>query len=114
MFAILKMCFFFSFNTVFPDKPAFACGPSGEVTEKDALQTACAADGLPRPALAWIRDGKELQGSHRCEKNDSGNYLLRATNEHGTAEHELYLYVLCMFQHLVFPKYSFVHSALCS
>lgn len=92
--------------TLFPDKPSFACGRSKEVTENDALQTVCEPDGLPRPVVTWIRDGKELESSHRCKKNDSGNYLLRATNEHGTADHQLYLDVLCMFQHSVFSKYS--------
>lgn len=92
--------------TLFPDKPSFACGPSGEVTEDDALQTVCEPEGLPRPVVAWVRDGKELESSHRCKKNDSGIYLLRATNEHGTAEHVLNLDVLCMFQHSLFSKYS--------
>lgn len=75
-------------------KPSFACGRSNEVTENDALQTVCEPDGLPRPVVTWIRDGKEMESSHRCKKNDSGNYLLRATNEHGTADHQLYLDVL--------------------
>lgn len=57
----------------------------------------CELQGVPPPVVAWIKDGKELETSHQWKKDDSGNYLLRATNAHGTASHTLYLDVLCMF-----------------
>lgn len=100
------MSFFFNSLTSFPDGPSLSCGPSYEVEENDVLQTVCEPDGMPPPVVAWIRDGKEMESSHLWKKDDRGNYLLRATNAHGTADHELYLDVLCTFQHSVFSKYS--------
>lgn len=56
----------------------------------------CELQGVPPPVVAWIKDGKELETSHQWKKDDSGNYLLRATNAHGTVNRSLYLDVLCM------------------
>lgn len=91
------------FQTPFLDKPSFSCEPSYEVAENEPLRAVCKPGGLPGPVVSWVKDGKELNGSHQWQKEDSGDYLVRATNKHGTAEHQLYLHVLCMFQHSVFP-----------
>lgn len=103
----LKMRIFFFFSeTPFPDAPSLSCNHSYEVAENDELQNVCKLEALPRPIMSWSRDGKKLESSHQWKKEDSGYYFFTATNKHREVGHELYIDVLCMFQHSVFPKRS--------
>lgn len=96
---------------LFLDQPSLSCEHRYEVAENDPVQTVCKPGGLPGPVVSWIKDGKELSSSRQWQKEDSGDYLVRATNKHGTAEHQLYLDVLCMFQTLAISQIFLSRSA---
>uniref|UniRef100_A0A669CV93 Ig-like domain-containing protein n=1 Tax=Oreochromis niloticus TaxID=8128 RepID=A0A669CV93_ORENI len=82
-------------DTIFTDSPSFTCKEHYEVTVNDKPQSICEPVGLPTPTLTWFKDGKQMVSPQRWKKNDSGKYLLNAHNTHGTAEHTLYLEILC-------------------
>lgn len=79
---------------MFTDSPSFTCNDRYEVEEHGKLQTDCEPKGIPKPVVTWFKDGKMMASPH-WTKNDSGEYLLEATNKHGTASHTLYIDVLC-------------------
>ncbi|XP_073350364.1 vascular cell adhesion protein 1 [Pagrus major] len=83
-----------SINITIEYSPSFACNDRYEVKEGVNSQTPCEPEGLPRPVITWLKDGKEIPTPQHWTKHDSGNYSLKATNEHGTATHTLYLDVL--------------------
>lgn len=85
------------FDTLFADLPSFTCVYLYEVQEDDQLQTMCEPKGMPPPVVTLIKGGKEVKAPQRWTKNDRGEYLVRATNKHGTAHHLIYLNVLCKF-----------------
>ncbi|KAL3986906.1 WD repeat-containing protein 60 [Sarotherodon galilaeus] len=74
--------------------PSFTCKEHYEITVNDKQQSICEPVGLPTPTLTWFKDGKQVVSPQRWKKNDSGKYLLNASNTHGTAEHILYLDIL--------------------
>ncbi|XP_041813424.1 intercellular adhesion molecule 5 isoform X2 [Chelmon rostratus] len=74
--------------------PSFTCVYLYEVQEDDQLQTMCEPKGMPPPVVTLIKGGKEVKAPQRWTKNDRGEYLVRATNKHGTAHHLIYLNVL--------------------
>lgn len=80
------------------DGPSFTCNDGHyEVKEGGELQTKCEPKGVPKPVVTWFKDGKAKATPQRWTKHDSGNYALTATNKHGSAEHKLYIDVLCKF-----------------
>ncbi|XP_076739409.1 hemicentin-1 isoform X1 [Maylandia zebra] len=74
--------------------PSFTCKEHYEITVNDKHQSICEPVGLPTPTLTWLKDGKQMVSPQLWKKNDSGKYLLKAHNTHGTAEHTLYLEIL--------------------
>ncbi|XP_045888252.1 hemicentin-1-like isoform X1 [Micropterus dolomieu] len=73
--------------------PSFTCNDRYEVEEHGKLQTDCEPKGIPKSVVTWFKDGKIMASPH-WTKNDSGKYLLKVTNKHGTASHTLYIDVL--------------------
>ncbi|XP_014838881.1 PREDICTED: hemicentin-1-like [Poecilia mexicana] len=73
--------------------PRFSCQMLYEVEVKDMLKPLCKPEGLPLPNITWFKNGKE-HFSQRWEKHESGNYSVKASNKHGTAEHTFYLDIL--------------------
>ncbi|XP_044036580.1 intercellular adhesion molecule 5 [Siniperca chuatsi] len=74
--------------------PSFTCNERYEVEEGGKLQTMCEPKGVPEPFVTWIKDGREMASPHHWTKQDSGKYLITATNKHGTANHTLNIEVL--------------------
>ncbi|KAM9843450.1 vascular cell adhesion protein 1 isoform 3-T3 [Aulostomus maculatus] len=68
------------------------CQPRYEVRENDGPP--CEAEGRPTPVITWLKDGKETTSPPRWTKQDSGEYQLTAINNHGAANHTLYIDVL--------------------
>ena len=97
-----------TFDTMFTDRPSFACKDHYEVEVSGSSQTPCEPQGLPRPDITWLKDGKEIPTPQRWTRHDSGNYSLRATNKHGEATHALYLDVLCKFYCLELHFFVFI------
>ncbi|XP_076609070.1 vascular cell adhesion protein 1 isoform X2 [Chaetodon auriga] len=81
-------------NITIEYSPSFTCSRHYELQDYDKLQTKCEPTGMPPPVLTLIKDGKEMKIPQRWTRHDGGEYLLRATNTHGTANHSLYLDVL--------------------
>ncbi len=77
------------------DEPSFTCNNRYEVQEGSKFQTECEPQGIPQPVTTWFKNGKEMTTPQHWRKNDSGNYLLMATNEHGTVSYMLDVDVLC-------------------
>lgn len=74
--------------------PLFICNSHYEV-EANRPRTTCEPQGLPAPMLSWFKDGtEEVASPQHWTKHDSGQYLLRATNKHGSAQHTLTLDVV--------------------
>ncbi|KAF0032848.1 hypothetical protein F2P81_015138 [Scophthalmus maximus] len=73
--------------------PSFACDDHYEVEEKGKVGVECEPEGKPPPVIAWFKDGIEISPRH-WRQQDSGKYVLKATNKHGTANHTLHLEVL--------------------
>lgn len=61
------------------------------------LKTPCEPEGSPPPTITWLKNGAEVFSTRHLTKEHSGNYTLKATNKHGTAQHTFYLEILCMF-----------------
>uniref|UniRef100_H3C666 Ig-like domain-containing protein n=1 Tax=Tetraodon nigroviridis TaxID=99883 RepID=H3C666_TETNG len=76
--------------------PSFTCDQHYEIKDDAQVQSVCEPEGVPPPVLTWTKNGVTITTPPRWTKDDSGNYLLRATNKHGTDSHGLYLDVLCM------------------
>lgn len=81
-------------NITIEYSPSFTCKDRYDVQEDDKLQTRCEPTGMPLPVLTLLKDGKEVETPQRWTRRDGGQYLLNATNKHGTAKHSLYLNVL--------------------
>lgn len=90
-----SVLFYQRWASTFADGPSFTCGQHYEIKEDAQVQSVCEADGVPPPAISWTKDGKTIPTPARWTKDDSGNYSLIATNNHGTDSHVLYLEVLC-------------------
>ncbi|XP_069004947.1 vascular cell adhesion protein 1 [Embiotoca jacksoni] len=74
-------------------KPSFTCNDRYVLEVNEKLQT-CEPEGLPPPTVIWFKEGKMMASPLHWTKHDSGEYLLKADNTHGTAEHKLYVNVL--------------------
>ncbi|XP_051244409.1 intercellular adhesion molecule 5 isoform X2 [Dicentrarchus labrax] len=74
--------------------PSFNCDKSYEVQADGKLQNECVPQGEPKPDIIWYKDGKQMSTPQYWRKHDSGSYSLKATNNHGTANHMLYVDVL--------------------
>lgn len=72
-------------------KPLFTCNKRYEVEENAKIESTCEPEGLPKPLLTWLKDGKKVDS---WTKHDSGEYVLKASNAYGAAEHTLYLDIL--------------------
>lgn len=90
----------------------------------------CAAEGIPRPAVTWLKDGRPISGQHRAKilnegrllqvKNvkvsDTGRYTCVAVNAAGQADsrHDISVHgTCCIFIVIVFfCKTSFLHFVL--
>lgn len=84
-----------SFGEMFTDGPSFACDSHYEVKDKDNHQAvACEAEGIPTPTITWFKNGINISPKRWTER-DNGTYTLKATNKHGTANHTIYVDVLC-------------------
>uniref|UniRef100_A0A3P8SRL1 Ig-like domain-containing protein n=1 Tax=Amphiprion percula TaxID=161767 RepID=A0A3P8SRL1_AMPPE len=75
-------------------EPSFNCMDHYEIEMNVGFQTKCEPEGNPAPSLTWFKDGTRVDSPLRWTKHDSGKYLLKATNKHGTAEHTVHLDVL--------------------
>lgn len=73
--------------------PSFSCQMQYDLIVNNASKTFCKPDGLPSPSISWFKNGNEIF-PQSWKKNESGNYLLKASNKHGTAEHRFYLNIL--------------------
>ncbi|XP_054890954.1 intercellular adhesion molecule 5 isoform X2 [Poeciliopsis prolifica] len=73
--------------------PRLSCQMMYEVEVKNTPKLLCNAEGLPHPDITWFKNGKEHFPQH-WEKHESGNYSVKASNKHGTAEHAFYLDIL--------------------
>ncbi|KAM4534927.1 hemicentin-1 [Fundulus diaphanus] len=74
-------------------RPSFTCQMRYEVKVNDTVKTLCEPEGLPRPSIHWLQNGKQIL-PQRWKKHESGNYSVKASNKYGTAEHEFYLDIL--------------------
>lgn len=68
--------------------PSFTCPGLYDVKENDTFQTGCEPAGNPVPTVTWFKDGKEVY-QQRWTRNDSGKYVLKASNKYGTASQEV-------------------------
>ncbi|XP_047427770.1 hemicentin-1-like isoform X2 [Mugil cephalus] len=91
-------------------EPSFTCSETYDVKVNGELQ--CEPEGLPTPTLTWFKDGQNI-APPRWTKEDSGEYLLQASNKHGSANHTLRVNILytpiilnCPAQYVVEHKYS--------
>ncbi|CAK6971163.1 intercellular adhesion molecule 5 [Scomber scombrus] len=74
--------------------PSFTCDDRYDVEENGKPQTTCEPEGIPAPIVTWFKDGQEEPLPQHWTRKYSGEYLLRATNKHGQANHTLDLNVL--------------------
>lgn len=75
-------------------EPAFDCKEHYEVEVNAVFLTKCKPEGKPAPIVQWFKGEEVMPLSYRWTKHDSGEYLLKATNKHGKAEHTVHLDVL--------------------
>nr|XP_043906003.1 hemicentin-2-like [Solea senegalensis] len=71
--------------------PLFTCDSQYRVKEHDKVQRMCDPEGAPTPTIRWFKGGNEIGSPQRWTKHDSGVYVLKAENRHGTANHTLSL-----------------------
>ncbi|XP_060946250.1 intercellular adhesion molecule 5 isoform X2 [Limanda limanda] len=84
-----------SVDITFEYGPSFTCGDRYEVMENGKARMECEPEGIPAPIMTWwMMDGAVKVPPQRWTRRDSGKYVLRATNQHGTANHTLDLDVL--------------------
>ncbi|XP_034448184.1 hemicentin-1-like isoform X1 [Hippoglossus hippoglossus] len=83
-----------SVNITFEYGPSFTCDDRYEVRENGKVRMECEPEGKPAPIITWLKDGEVMVFPQRWTKRDSGKYVLRAANPHGTANRTLYLDVL--------------------
>lgn len=82
-------------DAVVTDSPSFTCNDHYDVEEYRNHQTTCEPDGKPTPVTTWFRDGEEVTPPQSWTKHDGGEFFLRATNNHGAANHTLHIDILC-------------------
>ncbi|XP_062264986.1 intercellular adhesion molecule 5 [Platichthys flesus] len=74
--------------------PSFTCDGRYEVRENEEVRMECKPKGLPAPKITWFKDGEVMVPPPSWRRRNSGKYVLKATNPHGTANHTLDLDVL--------------------
>uniref|UniRef100_A0A3B3H9V8 Ig-like domain-containing protein n=1 Tax=Oryzias latipes TaxID=8090 RepID=A0A3B3H9V8_ORYLA len=74
--------------------PSFNCKTRYEAKMNGELKTPCEPEGSPPPTITWLKNGAEVFSTRHLTKEHSGNYTLKATNKHGTAQHTFYLEIL--------------------
>ncbi|XP_057673662.1 intercellular adhesion molecule 5 isoform X2 [Corythoichthys intestinalis] len=72
-------------------EPSFSCASKVGALVDTELKHPCVVEGKPPPVTTWFKDGKEVVAPHFLTRNSTGEYIIRATNRHGTATHMLYL-----------------------
>lgn len=81
------------------------------VTKGGDVTLQCAAEGIPRPVVTWLKDGRPISGQHRAKilnegrllqiKNvqvsDTGRYTCVAVNTAGQADsrHDISVHGTC-------------------
>ncbi|XP_029912932.1 hemicentin-1 [Myripristis murdjan] len=83
-----------SINIKVEYRPEFNCSDHYEVKENDVHQNPCKPEGEPEPSMIWLKDGKEMSFPEGLTRRNSGQYTLRARNEHGEAYRSLSVDVL--------------------
>lgn len=96
------------------------------VTKGGNVTLQCAAEGIPRPAVTWLKDGRPISGQHRAKMlnegrllqirnvkvSDTGRYTCTAVNVAGQADsrHDISVHGrFCVFIFIVFCKTSILH-----
>lgn len=90
----------------------------------------CAADGVPQPAVTWLKDGRPITGQHGAKVlnegrllqikdakvSDTGRYTCIAVNVAGQADSRHDISVHGMNYHLFFQMffYSYLKQLKCS
>ncbi|NXQ07994.1 ICAM1 protein, partial [Vidua macroura] len=74
-----------------------SCPPQQNWTEGQEETLNCSARGSPRPQVRCSKDGNSfpLGTARRAHRAHAGTYLCQATNELGTAEREVTVWVHC-------------------
>ncbi|NXI29609.1 ICAM5 protein, partial [Sterrhoptilus dennistouni] len=88
---------FFSPQTVKPHLDTLSCPTHQNWTEGQEETLKCRAGGRPRPQIVCSKDGDPLdtESSHRAHRDHAGVYRCRATNELGTVERNVTIWVTC-------------------
>ena len=103
----------YSINLEILAKPRFTIKPQTQVAaEGETVVFECKADGVPKPIIKWIHNGKPIEDApynpnrilqpERIEirnlaKTDTGNYGCNATNAIGYQYEDVYINVLGMY-----------------
>ncbi|XP_057673068.1 uncharacterized protein LOC130904364 [Corythoichthys intestinalis] len=72
-------------------EPSFSCASKVTRLVDTELKHPYVVEGKPPPVTTWFKDGIEVTAPHFLTRNSTGEYMIRATNRHGTATHMLYL-----------------------
>ncbi|NXA00047.1 ICAM1 protein, partial [Nesospiza acunhae] len=86
-----------AFPAVKPRLDIDRCPPQQNWTEGQEGILTCSAKGTPEPQVSCSKDGNSLiPGSiHPADRAHAGTYLCQATNELGTAERNVTVWVQC-------------------
>jgi neuronal cell adhesion molecule len=94
-----------SFNVSVESPPNFVIEPeSKNVTVNETFEIKCEAEGVPKPKIEWIFNGKPIEQSRHsingssiifrdAKTNDLGNLACLASNQHGIIYKNIYLIV---------------------
>ncbi|KAF7690985.1 intercellular adhesion molecule 5 isoform X2 [Silurus meridionalis] len=74
--------------------PIFNCSGTYEVKENGIFKDECLAKASPEANITWEKDGKIVNSLHNLTRGDSGSYVIKAMNQHGSAQHNLTVNVL--------------------
>ncbi|KAI5620891.1 intercellular adhesion molecule 5 precursor [Silurus asotus] len=74
--------------------PIFNCPATYEGKENDIFKDECLAKASPEAKITWEKDGKMVNSLHKLTRGDSGSYVIKAVNQHGSAQHNLTVNVL--------------------
>ncbi|KAJ8251341.1 hypothetical protein GJAV_G00220300 [Gymnothorax javanicus] len=55
----------------------------------------CRVEGNPSPVITWYRNQSEVDSSRLLTRNNGGQYIFVAKNNHGIANHTLEMNILC-------------------
>ncbi|NXR37928.1 ICAM5 protein, partial [Zosterops hypoxanthus] len=88
---------FFSPQTVKPHLDTLTCPTHQNWTEGQEETLNCRAGGRPRPQIVCSKGQESLdtESSRRAHRGHAGVYRCRATNELGTAERNVTIWVIC-------------------